>query len=235
MFLSDLQTFDERLKNKNIYVVSLGASEQHGPFAPIGTDNFIQEALLREVEKSLTEVIFLPHIPIGPSWQQLGFHGSISLRESTLYAIIDDIVGCLHEQARAILFVSWHGGNKPVIRQYLAEKAVDYSDIVLDQVTFGDEGTDELVEKLLDGLPDDHAGNTEVALMLALRPDITTQPLPTDTKLTSQNFEWDRRIIEVKQDGIIDEHPAWAATPAVGKELVTIYADNLIQKIRRFL
>lgn len=235
MFLSELNTFDSRLKTKNVYIVSLGATEQHGPFAPMGSDNYIQEALLKRVEEAVPDAVFLPHVPIGPSWQQLGFNGSLSLKESTLFAVITDIVDCLKDAAHTILFVSWHGGNKPVIRQFLAEKAQEYKGVIFEQITFGDEETDVEAERLLNGPPDDHAGNTEVALMLAVRPDVSTQPKLTDKKEVSQDFEWDRRIIEVKADGIIDEHPSWTATPEIGEALLDVYSTNLAKKIKPFL
>ena len=63
MLLSELNTFDERLTQRNVFVVPFDALEQHGRFAPVGNDDFIQDALLEEVQKALPDVIFLPTIP----------------------------------------------------------------------------------------------------------------------------------------------------------------------------
>jgi creatinine amidohydrolase len=234
VFLSDLNTFDEQLKAKNVFVVSLGATEQHGPYAPLGTDDFIQDTLIKQVEAELPGVIFLPNIPIGPSWQQMGFKGSISLQEDTLYAILRDIVDSLKDSASLFIFVSWHGGNKPVISNFVEKEAATYSGIRLEQITFGDEGTDIPAEKLLSGPPDDHAGNTEVSLMLAIRPDITKQPQPDDPKQPLE-FAWDKRIVDVQEDGVVDEHPKWVATEEIGDQLIDIYAQNLTAKIKKLV
>jgi creatinine amidohydrolase/Fe(II)-dependent formamide hydrolase-like protein len=232
MFLAELNTFDPRLEEKHVFVVSLGALEQHGPYAPLGTDDFVQDALIRQVEAEVPDVIFLPNIPIGPSWQQMGFRGSISLQEPTLYALLRDMVESLRDGASMMIFVSWHGGNKPVIEEFIQKESAAYPDVRLEQITFGDEGTDVPTEKLLNGPPDDHAGNTEVSLMLAIRPDITKQPKTNDPKQPLE-FAWDKRIIDVQADGVVDEHPSWVATKKIGDELFKIYTKNLVAKIKK--
>jgi len=232
MFLHELNTNDKRLADKRPYIVSLGSVEQHGPYGPTGTDYLVQVEMIKRAEKQLPDVVFLPVTPFGPCWQQLGFNGSVSLRESTLYAMITDIVDSIKDNANVILFVSWHGGNKPVIDQFLSEKAPDYAGIHMDQLTFGDDITDEVAEKLLDGPTDDHAGNTEVALMLAVDPTITKQPQPSDEKHPISDFAWDKKVIEVRPKGVIDAHPKWVATPEIGEKLLNIYSDNLINKIK---
>lgn len=235
MFLHELNTFDKKLIDKRTFIVSLGSVEQHGPYGPLGTDYLAQTELIKRAEKQLPDVIFLPVTPFGPCWQQTGFNGTVSLQESTLYAMITDIVESLRDRANMILLVSWHGGNKPVISKFLSEKSAEYSDIRVEQITFGDEGTDEAAEGLLDGPTDDHAGNTEVSLMLAVNPAITKQPQAGDDKKPNTDFEWDRKIIEVQSDGVIDAHPKWVATPEIGEKLLTIYSDNLVRKIKNEL
>ena len=231
MFLHKLNTNDKRLADKRPYIVSLGSVEQHGTYGPTGTDYFIQVEMIKRVEEKLPDVIFLPVIPFGSCWQQLGFNGSVSLRESTLYSMITDIVDSIKDNANMILFVSWHGGNKPVISQFLSEREADYRGIDMDQITFGDDTTDEAAEKLLNGPTDDHAGNTEISLMLAIDPTITKQPRPSDEKHPIVDFDWGRKIIEVRPDGVIDAHPQWVATSGIGEKLLAIYSDNLVNKI----
>lgn len=234
MLLSDFNTFNPELAKKNVFLVSLGATEQHGRYAPLGTDDFIQDALLEKVQNALPEIVYLPTIPIGPSWQHLGFNGTVSLKPETLYSILLDVVDCIKDNASTIIFVSWHGGNKPTVNEFIEKEQNNLPNIKLALVTFGDEGTDIEVERLLNGPLDDHAGNTEVSLMLALRSDITKQPQLTDIK-KNVNFSWDKPIIEVNLDGEIDGHEKWVASEEIGKELITIYSENLVSKIRTLL
>jgi creatinine amidohydrolase len=233
MRLAELNTFDLDPSKKYTYVVSLGALEQHGPYAPLGTDTFAQDAMMQRVEQALPDILFLPTIPVGPSYQHLGFMGTISLRPETLHAILTDIVESLQANAQTIFFVSWHGGNKPTTAEFIKTGQAKFPDTKLAMITFGDEGTDALAEKLLGGPVDDHAGNTEVSVMLAAQPDITKQPELGSTKRTI-DFGWDKRIIEVTPEGVIDSNPNWVASSQIGQELIKIYADNLIRKIRQF-
>lgn len=182
MILSDLKTFDNDTSKRCVFLVSLGALEQHGPFAPLGTDTLIQEALLKKVEMNVPEVIFLPTIPIGSSWNHVGFWGTISLNEDTVFSIIADIVSSILDYSKMIIFVSWHGGNKPVVDKFIDKNQSSNPNIKLVHITFGSEETDNLAEKLIGGSLDDHAGNIEVSMSLALRPDITIKPTPGSKK-----------------------------------------------------
>jgi len=232
MFLADLKTFDLPPDRKYTFLVSIGSLEQHGPYAPLGTDTFIHDALLQQVNVSVPNIIFLPTIPIGASEVQLGFFGSISFKEETVYSIVNDIVKSISSYASSILFVSWHGGNKPVFDRLIKENQSHFSEIKLIHISFGDESTDLLAKQLIEGELDDHAGNTEVAMMLALRPDITKQPAEGSQKKAIKSFSWDKPILSVTSEGIIDANPNWKATSQIGKELIDIYAKNLVRKIK---
>jgi creatinine amidohydrolase len=234
MFLNDLKTVDLSPDKKYVFLVSLGALEQHGPFAPLGTDNIIQDRLLGKVEAAVPEVIFLPTIPIGESELQLGFLGSISFQASTLYSMLNDIVRCLFEYSSVIIFVSWHGGNKPVISSFIKEKQVEHPKAKFVQITFGDEYTDVEVDKLIPGGIDDHAGNMEISMSLAARPGITRQPeIGSDKKVVA--FDWDKPVLSVAQDGVVDSNPHWLASGMIGDQLYDVFSHNLIKKIRALI
>jgi len=70
--------------------------------------------------------------------------------------------------------------------------------------------------------------------MLAVRPDLTEQPQASDAKKNVE-FSWDKPIIEVTPDGEIDDHKQWVANAQIGKELIMIYSENLVAKIRSLL
>ena len=62
--------------------------------------------------------------------------------------------------------------NGPTIENFVNAEQAHLPSVRLAQITFGDEGTDELAEALIGPL-DDHAGNTEVSITLAAHPDLT--------------------------------------------------------------
>lgn len=230
MWLDTSNTFDFAADRKYVFVVSLGAIEQHGPYAPLGTDTLIQNELLLRTERLVPTAVFLPTIPMGYSADHSGFLGTVSLRTTTVFAIVEDIVASLQNIASAFLFVSWHGGNKPTIADFIEERSNGARCIALKQITFGDIGTDALVQSLLEGEGDHHAGNTEVSMMLAIDPEATTQPT-ADSPKQALDFAWDRPVVEVSADGVVDPNPNWVATPEIGEELLELYSTNLARKI----
>lgn len=234
MILTDLKTFEKSIDKKHIFLVSLGALEQHGTYAPLGTDTFIQETLLKKVEEAVPEVVFLPTIPIGASENHIGFWGTISLKEETEYAIISDIVDSISTYSSMIIFVSWHGGNKPVIDKYIEDNKLSMSQIKLVHITFGSEETDISAEKIIGGSLDDHAGNIEVSISLAIKPDVTKQP-QIGSKKKAVIFDWKGPVKSVSQEGIIDSNPNWVASKEIGEYLIEVYSNSLVKKIRELI
>ena len=73
-----------------IVLIPLGALEQHGSQAPLGTDDIIAGAMVKELEKALAEdgetdfpMLMFPVIPVGLSTEHRNFCGSVTLRPDT--------------------------------------------------------------------------------------------------------------------------------------------------------
>jgi creatinine amidohydrolase len=106
----------EYLAGNQALLVPIGSFEQHGPVGLIGTDIICAQAMCREASR-LTGVLIGPSIPVGMALHHMAFPGTVSLRPSTLIALIRDIVLSLAEHGfRRMLFVNGHGGNTPSIR-----------------------------------------------------------------------------------------------------------------------
>lgn len=230
MWLSELKTTDLKSDAKYVFVVSLGSTEQHGPFAPLGTDTYIQDEILRKAEQNLDQLIFLPTIPITHSKEHLGFLGTVTLEADTLFAVLRDIVSSLKANASMFLFVSWHGGNKKIIDRFIESEQENFPG-GLKHVTFGDEDTDKVAEKLLGGPVDDHAGNTEVSLMLATQAKLVREPRDQDKKQAIE-FAWDKPVVEASLDGVIDGHPKWVVSKEIGNKLLDLYTVHLAKEVK---
>ena len=234
MWLSQLKSANLKREKKYPFLISMGSLEQHGPYGPLGTDTYIQDALLQLVELLVPEVIFLPTIPISESKLQLGFPGSVSLEYETVSYIFRDIVNSLKDYAQIIFFVSWHGGNKPIIDKFIHDKQSEFPNNHLIHIAFGDDGTDRQVTTLLNGPPDDHAGNTEISLMQYIKPEYTGIPDKNEPK-HSIEFNWDQPVIKVFSNGVVDSHSKWVVSAEIGEKLLNIYANNLAKKIQACL
>ena len=149
-------------------IVSFGAIEQHGLHLPLATDFILAQERALELGRRLNAYV-LPTMPFGCSREHMSFPGTITLRPATLAAVLEDIVESLyHHGFRKIVLFSAHGGNwilKPVMR----ELNFKYKDlrIVWAGGPIPDRG---------DSVPEDiHAGRSETARMLHVRPDLVRE------------------------------------------------------------
>ena len=152
-------------------VVSFGAIEQHGEHLPLGTDWILAENYAAAIAKELNAYM-LPAMPFGCSREHMGFPGTITLKPFTLAAVLEDIVESLLQNGiHNIIVLNTHGGNwilKPILREinYKHPEAV----IIWDRGSYPDEEETTIPADI-------HAGSSETARMMVVRPDLVRADL----------------------------------------------------------
>jgi len=100
-------------------VVPLGATEQHGPHLPLGTDTMIVEALLKRFEEARPGAWISPAVAIAASGEHSGFPGTLSIGGRALAELLVEL-GRSADHFDRIYFVNWHGGNATAIDEAVA-------------------------------------------------------------------------------------------------------------------
>ena len=155
-------------------VIGVGSTEQHGPHLPTQTDALIADVIVNLIAQNLKNALQAQTIRVGCSDHHLPFPGTISLRKSTLKALIHDYVESLQKHGfENIIFIPTHGGNFNPIKEVVEElqkkhpkiKIFGFTDLM---------GFIEAEEKIAaefnitKEVAGAHAGEVETSQMLAL-------------------------------------------------------------------
>jgi creatinine amidohydrolase len=173
----DVEAYLTRLKG---IIVPLGSIEQHGPMGLIGTDTFCSEAIANSIADE-AGVMVGPAIPFGVAPFNLAFPGTISMRASTLMALIEDYVRSLARHGfEQFYFINGHGANIAPLRAasqdlHAAESYNSNAENKLMRIRLRNWWDYPTVNKIRRELYGDwegmHATPSEIAMTQALYPD----------------------------------------------------------------
>ena len=163
-------------KENTIVLIPVGALEQHGNQAPLGTDDIIAEAMVEYLGRALEEagepdfpMLVFPVIPVGLSTEHRNFCGSITLRPDTYYHLLYDIcVSLAHHGFKKIAFLICHGGNAPIIQILSRElrSELGISPFFLSSGAFGHPDVQATISE--GNIWDFHGGEMETSMVMAV-------------------------------------------------------------------
>ena len=200
-----------------VLLVPVGATEQHGPHLPLGTDTAIAATVAAR-----SGLPVAPALPYGASGEHESFPGTVSIGTETLAAVIVELGRSACRFARRLVLVNGHGGNVGALRAAVA--------------LLRSEGRD--VAWFPCGVPgaDAHAGHHETGVMLALAPDSVrpdlaapgnTAPLRELMPAISAGS-----VRDVSPSGVLGDPTG--ATAGEGAETVSVIVAALVTAVERW-
>jgi creatinine amidohydrolase len=176
----------EQLKaaaGESLAVLPIGATEQHGPHLPTGTDVFAVEAVSREAAAQASAdvpIVVTPTLPFGSSHHHFAFGATLSLSTETYLRVLCDLIESLITDGfKCIFIVNGHGGNHELAQLAARDMALRHPVRVAAgsywNITWRDlVAVDAHRGRRLPG----HAGDFETSLILSLRPDLVSAERP---------------------------------------------------------
>jgi mycofactocin system creatininase family protein len=200
-----------------VLLVPVGATEQHGPHLPLGTDTAIAATVAAR-----SGLPVAPALPYGASGEHESFPGTVSIGTEILAAVIVELGRSACRFARRLVLVNGHGGNVGALRAAVA--------------LLRSEGRD--VAWFPCGVPgaDAHAGHHETGVMLALAPDTVrpdlaapgnTAPLRELMPAISAGS-----VRDVSPSGVLGDPTG--ATAGEGAETVSVIVAALVTAVERW-
>jgi creatinine amidohydrolase len=169
--LSTWCEIESYLKTHKGIIIPIGSMEQHGPMGLIGTDSICPEVVAAGISEKI-KVLIAPTIQIGMSQHHLSFPGSITLRPTTLIALLKDVILSLSGHGFThLFFLNGHGGNIHSIKAAFSEIYAEHSlskkpslvHLCLCQ-WYGGKRVGELGNKYFKGVEGCHATPGEISL-----------------------------------------------------------------------
>jgi len=173
VFLGEMTNLEVEafLKTHHTVIIPTGATEQHGPHAPLLTDVLIPQEVARRVAPQIGAVV-APPINYALSYPHVGFTGLVHIRIPTFMAMIEDLCAAFSNVGfKRIIFLNGHYDNTFAIAYACANAAEKLKkDVKAFPINYWDALTPAEVAEfsgLKNGM---HANAAETSAILAINP-----------------------------------------------------------------
>lgn len=228
------------LARSRAVILPIGSTEQHGPTGLIGTDALCAEAISWRVGEML-DVMVAPTIAVGMAQHHMAFPGSMTLKPSTLLAVMRDcLLSLSHHGFERVLVVNGHGGNAATIHAAFAETQMELDGMsprptlqarLLNWWELPE--VDRVSRELFADGVGSHATPPEVALTWALHPE-TADPRPLQPRIAPRGAFYGAADFRQRfPDGRIGSDPS-LASPANGERILAVAVEEIAAMAKGF-
>lgn len=160
------------LEENDTVLVPIGATEQHGPAGPLGTDTLVPCEIAKRIAREIGALV-APPIPYALSYPHRGFTGEFSLSINTFMTVIEDLCIAFSRAGFCrIIFLNGHYDNTHAIAYGCANAASKLPEGCRTYpVGYWDGLTPEVSSKYFGGAKGLHANGAEISAVLAINPE----------------------------------------------------------------
>lgn len=221
-----------------VAVLGIGATEAHNYHLPEGQDfleiDYISRRCCAKAWKNGGKVLCLPVIPFGVDCNQADFRFGIHVKQSVIDAMVSDVFNSLKKHGiRKFVIMNGHGGNDftPFVRQFQCD-----SDVHVFCCDFW-KVTDDVRGEIFEAPIDDHAGELETSVALAIFPDLVEMQRAGGGKAAAFRFEaLEKGWVKTSRNfGLLNDHCAVGDPSKASAEKGQKFLDIVIDRISRFL
>jgi creatinine amidohydrolase len=173
-------------RSGGVCLLPLGVIEKHGDHLPLGTDVFIAREIALRAAALEPAVVFPPYF-FTQIFEARHTPGTVGIRSGVMYDLLqatcDEIA---RNGLRKIILVNGHGGNRYFLQHFIMLQLEQRRDYVVylprpDTWARDPEYDAAWAAMRQSAIRDEHAGESETSLMLAIAPELVDlAPLPTD-------------------------------------------------------
>ncbi len=220
-----------------VAVLPTAAIEAHNRHLPEGQDfrhaTYVAQTACRLAWPRCESVICLPAIPYGVDCNVMSFPLTVTVTQATLDAMVREVIASVrHHGIRKVLLLNGHGGNdfRGLIRQIQCD--LDVFVFLCNWWTVGNDCYKDIFTK-----PDDHSGEMETSVAMALYPDLVELDAAGDGKTPPFRFEALRKgwASTSRDFAKLNDHAANGDPTHATAEKGRRYLDLACQRISDFL
>jgi creatinine amidohydrolase len=209
-----------RAAAREVLLVPLGSTEQHGPHLPVTTDTDIAQAVADRAAARGGRLLVAPPVAYGSSGEHEGFAGTLSIGRNATELLLVELGRSATIHFGTVVVVSTHGGNAVPVSRAIHRLAAEGHPVAAWSPRWGG---------------DLHAGRTETSLMLAIAPERVAieraepgdrRPMATLWPLLARSG-----VASVSRNGVLGDPTG--ASAEEGLRLLDQAADELVGLVGR--